>query len=165
MFDFILIPSDLSASTRPGEIPDGFISGHFIQKKDYTCGAASLSMLTGLTEEECGKLAKTTRKGTYMGNAAEALRELGFKAHDVFVDRPIAEIRVELDNQSHRWPLCLSLAITDRGTYPSGRKGRRVRHHAVVMAQGRVFDPGTWQEDTVDTLGEVRVKSYIILEK
>jgi hypothetical protein len=144
---------------------------HKWQKTDYTCGAAAVAMILGISEEEAAKLAGTRRTGTFILGAQRALATSGRPAHVIHADRiPLSTIGWALEAQSQRWPLYLSLEFTDKRYYRSGRTKKLKRRHACVLHRGQLFDPGEFETLHVDTLGhlsdggEVFLNGYIILE-
>lgn len=158
---FLLIPTDAPALGSDAEV-----AGHYLQQTGYTCGAAALSMITGLTEAQCRKLARTTTSGTSTLEAAAALAQAGFTAHFIRVGRPVHELIVELTEQSRRWALYLALEFCDRGTDSIGRRRTARRHHACVLAGGRLYDPGLLHEIDLEAISAGTIlTSYIIAEK
>lgn len=158
---FLLIPTD-----APTLGSDAQVAGHYLQQTGYTCGAAALSMITGLSELECRKLAHTTTRGTSTVEAAAALAHAGFTPHFIRVGRPVHELIVELTEQSRRWALYLALEFRDRGTDSIGRRRTARRHHACVLAGGRLYDPGQLHEADIEAIDAGTVlTSYIIAEK
>lgn len=142
---------------------------HKWQKAGHTCGAASVAMILGITEEAARKLAGTTRRGTNMLNAAEALRTSGKPVYSVHVSNiPMSIIGWQLETQSMRWPLLLHIG------FPEKFQGKRRivtknREHAVVLYQGKLYDPGEVETLSVDTIGhlsdgEAILRSYILVE-
>lgn len=139
------------------------------QMTNYTCGAAAVAMILDIPEIEARKLAGTRRTGTTLHGAANALRGPGRSVHVVTVDKPMSEIGWALEEQSKRWPLYLSLEFPEQFVKSNGAKFWKSRHHACVLWQGQLYDPGEWETLSVDTLGHladkpVVVKSYIIVE-
>lgn len=144
---------------------------HKWQKKDYTCGAAAVAMILGITEEAAAKLAGTTRRGTHSFKAAEALRSSGFPVHQIHLCRvPLSTIGWALEVQSQRWPLYLSLEFSRTSVDSINRKRKHRRLHAVVLYRGQLFDPGEVETLTIDTLGhltddnDVFINGYLIVE-
>lgn len=163
---FTLLPDEhRDGNVRIGEP----LAKHFLQQTGYTCGAASVSMILGLTESECAKLAQTTRAGTNIVGAAEAFRKAGKLPHVVYRNCPFEHALPELMVQSLYWPLYLSLEFVHEGTDSIGRKRKSIRHHACVMSRQKFFDPGEWHELDPEALGHLHqrgifLNAYIIVE-
>ena len=144
---------------------------HLWQQKEYTCGAAAVAMILGITEKEAAKLAGTDRSGTHDCGAKKALQTSGCPVYSIRVSRlPLATIGWALEAQSYRWPLYLSLEFARFYKDSLGRKRRKPRHHAVVLHRGQLFDPGEVETLTIDSLGhltdegDVFLTSYLIVE-
>lgn len=142
---------------------------HYWQQTDYSCGAACLSMVLGISETECRRLAKTTRTGTHMHNMEAALRALGRTPHHVHVSGEFGDHFAALLAQSMRWPLVLDIEFKHEGRDAMNRRRRFSRHHAVVLSGGRFLDPAHDHELDAEAVGHLhergmRLKSYIIVE-
>lgn len=142
---------------------------HYCQQTGFSCGAACLSMLTGWTEEDARKRARTRASGTFTFNVVQALRDAGLKAYHIQSDVALDRVLPELVIQSHSWPLYLSLEFRHEGKDRLGRRRGWTRHHACVLSQGRFLDPGSYDELDPEALGHLHEKgiflnSYIILE-
>lgn len=142
---------------------------HKWQQTGFTCGAAAVAMILGVTEAEARKLAGTTKRGTSLHGAAEALRTSGKPVHLISVGGvPLSQIGWALETQSMRWPLWIHFS------FPTKYQGaKRVftknREHAVVLYQGKLYDPGEVETLSVDTLGhlsdgEAVLRGYLLLE-
>ncbi len=143
---------------------------HKWQQTGFTCGAAAVAMILDIPEVEARKLALTTRTGTPLAGAAQALRGPGREAHAIRLPAsiPLSAIGWALEEQSRRWPLYLHLEFPELRQGKT-RKYRTTRHHAVVLFDGQLFDPGEWETLSIDTIGhladeEVRLNSYVIVE-
>jgi hypothetical protein len=163
--NFLLLDCD---APMPGKTGHGV--KHYLQQTGFTCGAACLSMMTGLTEEQCRKLAKTTRTGTFTHNIVPALVAAGHVAHHVQVRGALEDHLPELVLQSMRWPLYLSLVFVHEGRDSLNRRRKYERHHACVLAGGRFLDPGELHELDPEAIGHlhqrgVKLDSYILLER
>lgn len=167
--NFILVGSDSSDLERVGHRPE---LKHYRQQTGFTCGAAALSMITGFTEAQCRKLARTTSRGTSSEHVAEALRQTGFSPHSVgFGSDGVAleDVLPQLIRQSHRWPLYLALRFDHEGRDSLNRKRGYVRRHACVLSEGRFLDPGELHELDAEATGHlcqrgIRVIRYILVE-
>jgi hypothetical protein len=143
---------------------------HKWQQTDYTCGAAAVAMILGISEKEAVKLAGTTRSGTHQYGARRALETSGHPVHSVHCDAlPLSLIGWALDAQSQRWPLYLSLGFPEVYVRRDKRKFTKIRRHAVVLYRGQLFDPGEVETLTIDSLGhladkEVVLNGYLIVE-
>lgn len=143
---------------------------HKWQQTNYTCGAAAVAMILGISEKEAVKLAGTRKTGTTMYGAAQALATSGRPVHVVCVDKlPLSTIGWALEVQSQRWPLYLSLGFPEVYERRNGRKFTKERRHACVLWRGQLFDPGEIETLSIDALGhladkEVVLNGYLILE-
>jgi hypothetical protein len=92
----------------------------------------------GLSEDECRKLCKTRASGTHLYNVREAFATKGIHCYIASINQDYADSLEHLVGLSHHFPLVLSCEFRDR-FHAKGRDA--VRHHAIVMQNGYVFDP------------------------
>lgn len=145
---------------------------HKWQQTNYTCGAAAVAMILGISEQEAVKLARTSESGTSLVGASFALATSGRPVHVIHTFAlPLSVIGWALEAQSYRWPLYLALGFPEVYARRGKRGGTftRVRRHAVVLYRGQLFDPGEVETLTIDCLGhladkEVHLNGYLILE-
>lgn len=137
---------------------------HYQQQTGHTCGAAALSMITGLPEATCARLARTTRSGTSTAGVFAALAQLEFAPVHVRF-RPEVELeRVlpELILQSGRWPLYLALEFREERVDRLYRKRGYSRHHACVLAAGKFLDPAEFHELDPEALGHLHQRGILL---
>lgn len=143
---------------------------HKEQETGYSCGAACLAMVTGLSESACRKLALTKRSGTYLTNVAKALRELGHVTHHIVAGDQYDDVLWQLEAQSNSWPLILSARFVHNASDKRGRRRLYKRQHAVVLYKGKFYDPGSQEPLDLDCVGHlgdrgIHVSSYLIIEQ
>lgn len=126
-------------------------------------------MVLGIPEAEAREIARTTRKGTYMGNVLLAARAKGLPAHMIRTDKSLDECLWFLEIQSQSWPLILScdFKFTGRGT--NGKLRKSSRAHAVVLWKSEIYDPGesgTLDADCIGHLGDrgIFLREYVLVE-
>lgn len=142
---------------------------HQWQSTGYGCGAAAVAMILGIPEKDAYKLARTDKSGTSTEDAAEALRSSGYPVHIVNCGRTLTEYGWQIEEQSNRWPLWLHLSFPTRYRGRGKKTFLRDREHAVVMYQGKLYDPGEVETLEVDTLGhladgEIVIRKYCLVE-
>lgn len=132
---------------------------HKRQETPYSCGAASFAMLFNMDESIARRLVKCKKTGTNMGNVCNALDGMGVKYHLVNIDEDFRSYKNFLKYNSIRWPLYLSCVYKDR-FYVKGRDS--IRHHAIAIADGMIYDPSENQVEPVDCYEHVFNKSLVI---
>lgn len=142
---------------------------HQWQSTGYGCGAAAVAMILGIPEKDAYKLAGTERSGTSIRGAAEALRSSGHPVHIVNCGRTLTEYGWQLEEQSNRWPLWVHLSFPTRYRRKDKRTFLKNREHAVVLYQGKLYDPGERETLEVGTLGhlsdgEIVIQAYCLVE-
>jgi hypothetical protein len=140
---------------------------HFHQQKHYTCGAATIAMLFGISEVEACKLVKTTSSGTNMMNVCSFLKECGVTFQHVFFGQDYQDSIDNLVKLSFKFPIYISGEFRDK-FFKKGRE--RVRHHAIAIVDGKVYDPSEQRELEGESYRAVfnrslKFKSIIIIEE
>ena len=120
---------------------------HKRQEKEYSCGAASFGMLFGMDEPIARRLVKCNKSGTATGKVCEALKGMGVDYHMVHINEDFRLYKDFLKYNSIRWPLYLSCVYRHR-YYVKGRD--YVRHHAIAIADGMIYDPSENQAEPVE---------------
>ena len=143
--------------------------GHRQQEKDYSCGAACLSMVLGIPERQARKLCHTDRSGTALCALVNPLKDAGHRAYRIDLDVPFEEQVANLIVQSERWPLVLSLEYRYTGVGSTGKRRTGIRYHAVVMYRGEIYDPSEtrlWDAEAIGHLADkgLTLRSYILIE-
>lgn len=130
---------------------------HFRQEKEYTCGAASIRAFLDGTEEEVGQLIGTKKSGTNILNVKYGLEKIGILSHYVSLNQDYREL-FWLTNLSCHFPLYLGCEFVDQG-----KRGRpSVRSHAVLVANGKFYDPSETRECPIDAFERTFNKKMII---
>jgi hypothetical protein len=110
---------------------------HLYQTNGYNCGATAFASIFDCTIKEAEKLLRTTKTGTSTKDVCKALKSLEQPFFFTSVERDFCEIRDILILLSCRFPLYVSCAY-----HYQGKRGRtRIRYHAVIFANGNVYDP------------------------
>lgn len=112
---------------------------HFQQKTNCTCGAASYRIMVSqwnlISEKQAVDEVGTTKRGTETHKVLAALKKRGKEAN-------LVHLNVDFGEYS-RW---LALNSVKRILYMHGefvdKKVRRHRHHAFVVSDGFIYDPG-----------------------
>jgi len=134
---------------------------HRSQQKQYSCGAACISMLLNVSEDSIRKSIKTTIKGTKSENVSEFLKSLNINHHRVYLKKSYNEIIDDLIRISFQFPLYLS------GTYLWNNKGRGrpiTRHHASLFCDGYIYDPAEHNKLSGESYRHTFNKSLIFNE-
>lgn len=90
-----------------------------------------------LSETECRKLCGTKVSGTYLHDIREAFAAKGVNCYIAEINQSYSGLESLVEFSRH-FPLILSCEFRDR-FHAKGRDS--VRHHAVVLQDGYVFDP------------------------
>lgn len=109
---------------------------HLKQGTSYSCSAASFSMITGKPEAESMKLCKTKKSGTNTDNVKVAFDQISFSYSEICVNQSYKNLWW-IKNLSYHFPIyasCLFISNLGRGRNSN-------RHHAVIFAHGKIFDP------------------------
>lgn len=133
---------------------------HVKQSTNYSCGAASLAIVLGISEREAAYLAKTKKSGTYTGNVCNALREKHLKFKNIYLDLPIECIFAELKLLSNQYPIYCSGEFVNN----SGRGRNGIRRHAFVLNREKVYDPGQKNELDIECIHSFYNRELIIKE-
>lgn len=112
---------------------------HFRQKTNCTCGAAAYRMVIShwelISEKQAVDEVNTTRSGTASIDVLFALKKRGIECN-------LIRLNVDFGEYS-RW---LALNSNKRILYMHGefvdKKVRKHRHHAFVVSDGFIYDPG-----------------------
>lgn len=118
---------------------------HQRQQQPMSCAAACFSMITKVTEEQAIKICKTKKSGTSSHDLANALDQKGFSYHWVTLRESFTKIWW-LRNLSFHFPIYASCNYISN----SGKGRNSHRHHAVVFADGKIFDPAESMEIDFD---------------
>jgi hypothetical protein len=110
---------------------------YFNQEKDYSCGAASIRCILDASEEEIRKLIRTNATGTTTIIACNALQKKGIDCNYLLVENNTDHLWW-VEQTSFRWPIYMGCSFKNH----NGGRGRpSVRHHAVLVASGMIYDP------------------------
>lgn len=122
-------------------VADSIVHRH--QEKHYSCGAASVAMLLGLPESVVRPLVGCTSRGTHGFDVLNFLNRHVAPSHITFLNKDYYEVIDNLITLSLKFPIYCS------GTYLWKNPGRGrpiIRHHASIMADGLIYDPGEARE-------------------
>ena len=122
-------------------VADNIVHRH--QQKPYSCGAAATAMLLGVAESISRPLVQCTAEGTYMRNIHQFLdSELRVKSHLVSLHEDYYDIIDDLVVLSLKYPVLCSATYL----WKNPGAGRPITwHHASIMADGVIFDPGEYR--------------------
>lgn len=132
---------------------------HKHQEKRYSCGAASIGMLFDIPEADARKLVKCRATGTSLSNVCEALDKNGVEYNTFSVEKDFVLYKDFLAYNSIKWPLYVCGVYRDR-YYLKGRDS--IRHHAIAIADGFIYDSSEGQEVPVDCYEHVFNKLFYI---
>lgn len=140
---------------------------HRRQELPTSCGAASVAMLFGEKEETIRVDLKTNSRGTHVYEISNFLKTKGFIHSWIKINKNYFDCIDDLIKTSLQFPLILC------GEYRSHYNicGRdRIRNHAILIADGKVYDPGENREMSgegyVQTFNKKLVfNDLIIIEK
>src|SRR3990167_1801520 len=132
---------------------------HLQQTKRNSCWAACFAMIAGCSEEQAIKECQTKATGTNSKNVCAA-----------FIKRNITPIEVDLNVEWNEYSRWLALNSMGRKLYVSGtfrdryaKVGRdRIRHHAIVVKDGMVFDPSQKEPLPIEAFNHVFNKKLVI---
>lgn len=113
---------------------------HRSQEKDYSCGAACISMLLDCSESIIRKEVKTNHTGTSFSNVSNFLERVSIPHHFINFKKDINyddEI-INLVNVSFKFPIFIAGFFYSK-YYKVGRM--RSRCHAVLLCDGLFYDP------------------------
>lgn len=133
---------------------------HKKQQRNYSCGAACFAMLFGIEESMARKAVKTKSSGTNQWNVVRAIESAGLTAHDVNINKAYLEIKDFLNSMSFHFPIYATCTYRTRAR---GKKGGRdeVREHAILLADGMVYDPSERAECPIDSYEHTFGKSLM----
>lgn len=130
---------------------------HCKQQTEYSCGAASFGMITGIPESEAVKLCKTKKSGTSILNVEQALNKLNLDFQSVYIYEEFYEVWwIKLC--SYRYPIYASCNFISN----SGRGRNSIRKHSIVIANGKIFDPSEDFEVDYESFSHTFNKKLII---
>jgi hypothetical protein len=131
---------------------------HFIQEKKYSCGAAVVAMLFDLDEKTARKIVGTTSNGTNQYGALAGLTRHGVKATIVDLSDAHYKTLFWLGPLCCRFPLLLNCTFINKSIHNRTVK----RHHAVLAANGFLYDPSEDRATPVDTFESTFNKDLVI---
>lgn len=134
---------------------------HSHQEKPYSCGAASIAMLFGRPESVIRKEIKTDSNGTCSYNVCEFLKRHNLTTHRITISESYRDSIANLITFSYKFPLYVCGVFKDR-FYTKGRD--KTRHHAILIADGMVFDPAESREMSGEAYEKVFNKSLVFDE-
>jgi hypothetical protein len=133
---------------------------HLYQTNEYNCGATSFASIFDCTIEEAEKIVNTRKTGTYTHNVCYALSNLGQRFSRVDIAKDFCEIRDDLVRISCKFPIYASCEF-----YTQGKRGRpRLERHAIVFANGQVYDPSEVRACPMDCFEHAFQKKLIVDE-
>ena len=132
---------------------------HFYQEKSHSCAAAAFAMLFNLDEKVARKMVKTDSNGTCMYDVLDALLN-----HDVgaYLVGNLGEANHKtlfwLGPLSCHFPLLLSCKFLNTSIHKRTIK----RQHAVLAANGFIYDPSEDREVPIEAFEGTFNKDLII---
>jgi len=128
-----------------------------MQEKPYSCGAACISMLFNISEKEARKLCGTTVRGTDSLGVNDFLRLSRITHHEIRINQDYRQLSW-LEPLSCHFPLYLSCQFNSTSVKNRPLK----RHHAVLAANGMLYDPSELRECPIDAFEHTFNKSMVI---
>lgn len=133
---------------------------HLKQSKQFSCGAASVASILGISEKEAITGCKTTYKGTNTGNVCQFLDSRKIKYKRIYIGLPYECVFGHLRLLSNQYPIYVSANFICN----SGRGRNSQRHHAFALNESKTFDPGESKENEMDCIGHLYNRDLIIKE-
>ena len=127
---------------------------HRRQEKPYSCAASSVSMLFGMEEKIVRKELKTTRLGTEMCSIEKFLKRNNVIFNAVTINEDYWNIFSNLITLSLKFPVISSANYKDKYS----KKGR---DHAVLICDGKIYDPSEDREMCGESYEKTFSKSLI----
>lgn len=145
---------------------------HFQQELNYSCGAAAVRQVLSFfgiqkSESEIRKSVKTNCKGTHSCNSFGFLKA-------TFPDKEISIIHPDIDwNNDSKWLNYISnsnvIYVSADFICGGNRRGRYSHsHHAFVIKNGIIYDPGQSRPYPIEAYGhtfdkELKIKTLILI--
>lgn len=118
---------------------------HYHQLGAYNCGPVALSCLFEESLERLEKIVNCV-KGTHTSEAYEGLRKEGVDCNMISLHSDHSAHLWWLEQVSYRWPIYLGCHFIEQG-----KRGRpRNSHHAVLIANGLIYDGNNHREEPVN---------------
>jgi hypothetical protein len=132
---------------------------HFPQLKAFNCGPTALSCIFNVSVEHLEKLVECDKnKGTYTSKVVSAMRSEGVECSHVVLDADHNSHLWWLELNSYRWPIYLGCHFVVQG-----KRGRPSnRHHAVLLANGMIYDGNSHREEPIGAVAEKFNKQFIV---
>lgn len=132
---------------------------HFPQLGAFNCGPVALSCLFDASLESLEKLVECDKnKGTYTTKVVEAMRAQGIECSHVALDADHNDHLWWLELNSFRWPIYLGCHFVVQG-----KRGRPShRHHAVLLANGMIYDGNSHREEPIGAIAANFNKKFIV---
>lgn len=131
---------------------------HIRQTTSYSCGAASLAMILGISEYDAAQLAKTKKSGTNTLNVFQALKKQGSNPKFLSINLPFECIFTDLKLLSKQYPIYIGANFISN----SGRGRNNHRHHAIVLKDETIFDPAQNEPVPMDCIGHLWNRQLVI---
>jgi hypothetical protein len=131
---------------------------HRRQELQYSCGAASIAMLFGIKEELARKEVETRVSGTSADNVSDFLSRSNIKHHWVVINEDYYKFIETLTQTSRKFPIYACAEYRDK-YFSKGRD--RKRSHAVLIADGLIYDPSENREMCGESYEKVFNKSLV----
>jgi hypothetical protein len=132
---------------------------HYHQLGAYNCGPVALSCLFNSSLEELEELVDCHKdKGTYTTKVAQAMKDQGIECSHISLDADHNDHLWWLELNSYRWPIYLGCHFVVQG-----KRGRPShRHHAVLLANGLIYDGNSHREEPIGAVAAKFNKQFLI---
>lgn len=132
---------------------------HYPQLRAFNCGPVALSCLFDTSLEHLEKLVECDKdKGTYTSKVLDAMKEQGIECNIVSLNADHGDHLWWLEQVSYRWPIYLGCHFVVQGN--RGRPSHR--HHAVLLANGMIYDGNSHREEPIGAISANFNKKFIL---
>jgi len=132
---------------------------HYPQLGAYNCGPVALSCLFNTSLEDLEKMVECDKdKGTYTTKVVAAMKEQGIECSHISLNGDGENHLWWLELNSFRWPIYLGCHFVVQG-----KRGRPSnRHHAVLLANGMIYDGNSHREEPIGAVAEKFNKKFVV---
>ena len=138
---------------------------HFRQMTNCSCGAAAFRTLISdielISEKQAVDEVETKKSGTFTNNIRLALNRRGIENNLVHLDVDWDEYLKWLKLNSVGRKLYLACIYYDK-PYGNGRGRPRIRHHAIVVSNGEIFDPAENEKLPIEAYNHIFSRKLVI---
>lgn len=133
---------------------------HIKQSKRFTCGAASIASILGISEKEVILGCKTDSHGTNTTHVCQFLESKNIKYKRISIHLPYECYFGQLRLLSEQYPIYVSANFICN----SGKGRNSHRRHAFTLSKSQVFDPGENKVQEMECIGHLYNRELIIRE-